>query len=125
MLCCLYILCCYINITKKVLKKISLIKICFFLEILVDQINGERRSLSLSTQSVHLVSRVPSLGFHFFVFTGERSANRLTVNSVIRLSVCFSCYSFARSSARAFVCVSGLFSCSSVCPVLLAIHGHK
>ena len=35
-------------------------------------------------------------------------------------------YSFlAQASVCPFVCVSGLFSCSSVCLVFLAIHGHK
>ena len=33
--------------------------------------------------------------------------------------------SFSPASTRQNVNVSGLFSCSSVCPVLLAIHEHK
>ena len=33
--------------------------------------------------------------------------------------------SFSSASTRRTVYVSGLFSCSSVCPVLLAIHEHK
>ena len=63
--------------------------------------------------------------FRSFVFTGERSVDRLFVNSIIRPSVrTFGC-SFVRASVCSFVCVSGLFSCSSVCPVLFVIHGHK
>ena len=58
-------------------------------------------------------------------FAGERSVDRLIVNSVIELSVCSLGCSFAQASVCSFVCVSGLFSCSSVFPVLLAIHGHK
>ena len=34
-------------------------------------------------------------------------------------------YPFARSSACAFVFVSGSFSGSSVCPVFLAVYGYK
>ena len=41
-------------------------------------------------------------------------------HSVIRLSDCATGCLFARSSVCAFVCVSGLFSCSSVCLFLLA-----
>ena len=37
----------------------------------------------------------------------------------------FLVHSFSQASTRRTVYVSGLFSCSSVCPVLLAIHGHK
>ena len=63
--------------------------------------------------------------FRSCVFTGERSVDRLFVSSIIRPSVRpFGC-SFARASVCSFVCVSGLFSCSSACPVLFAIHGHK
>ena len=51
--------------------------------------------------------------------------DRLIVNSVIRLFVRSLGCSFAQASVCSFVCVSGLFSCSSVCLVLLAIHGHK
>ena len=51
--------------------------------------------------------------------------DRLIVNSVIRLSVRSSGCSFARAYACSFVCVSGLFSCSPVCLVLLSFHGHK
>ena len=43
--------------------------------------------------------------------------DRLIVNSFIRPCV--------RQPGCSFVCVSGVFSCSSVCSVLLAIHGHK
>ena len=67
---------------------------------------------------VHSVSRS-------LVFAVERPVDRLIVNSVIRLSVRSLGCSFAQVSACSFVCASGLFSCSSVCPVLLAIHGHK
>ena len=67
---------------------------------------------------VHSVSRS-------FVFAGERSVDRLNVNSVIRLSVRSLGCSFARASVCSFVCVSDLFGCSPVCPVLLAVHGHK
>ena len=59
------------------------------------------------------------------VFDGGRSVDRLIVNSVIRLSIRSLGFSFARVSVCSFVCASGLFSCSSVFPVLLAIHGHK
>ena len=53
---------------KRFLKKIILIKKCFiFLEILVDQINGERRSLSLSTRMFSCSSRFASLFTPFFV----------------------------------------------------------
>ena len=57
--------------------------------------------------------------FRSFVFAGVRSVDRLIINSVIRLSVRPLRCSFARASACSFVCVSGLFGCSSVCPVLL------
>ena len=64
----------------------------------------------------------------FFVrsfFTGERSVDSFIVYSVILPSVCSSGFSFARSSASAFVSGSGLFGCSSVCSVLLASHVDK
>ena len=51
--------------------------------------------------------------------------DRLIVNSVIRLFVRSLGCSFAQASVCSFVCVSGLLSCSSVCPVLVAIHGKK
>ena len=51
--------------------------------------------------------------------------DRFIVNSVIRLFVRSLGCSFAQASVCSFVCVSDLFSCSSVCLVLLAIHGHK
>ena len=50
--------------------------------------------------------------FRSFVFTDECSVDRLIVNSVIRLSVCFTGYSFARSFACTFVA----FLVSSVVP---------
>ena len=49
----------------------------------------------------------------------------LIVNSVIRLFVRSLGFSFAQASVCSLVCVSGLFSCFSVCLVLLAIHGRK
>ena len=51
--------------------------------------------------------------------------DHLIINSVIRLSVRSLGCSFAWASVCSFVCVSGLFRCSSICPVLLAFHGHE
>ena len=63
--------------------------------------------------------------FRSSVFTGECSVDRVFVNSFIRPSVRpFGC-SFAQASVCSFIYVSGLISCSSACPVLFAIHGHK
>ena len=88
--------------------------------------------MTVNKRAVHLVVQlfisfrgfVHSV-FRSFVFAVECSVDRLFVNSVIRLSVRPLGCSFARSSACSFVCVSGLFSCSSVGPVLLSINGHK
>ena len=54
-----------------------------------------------------------------------KNTRREYVNSVIRLFVRSLGCSSAQASVCSSVCVSGLFSCSSVCLVLLAIHGHK
>ena len=78
---------------------------------------------SLGRSAVHPVLR------HSFVrsFFPLRSA-RWTIGSLSRsFTYLFAnpYLPFARSSACAFVCVSGLFSCFSVCPVLCEVHGPK
>ena len=88
----------------------------------------QTKHLSIGRSSVHLFiwfRKVSSVSF-LFILSGERSVDRLIVSWVVRLSgfvhtVC----SFSCSSACAFVWVSGLFSCFSVWPFLLAINKHK
>ena len=88
--------------------------------------------MTANKRAVHLVDQLfkKFRGFvhsvsHYFVFAGKRSVDSLIVNSVIRLSVSSLGFSFTQASVCSFVCVSGLFSCFSVCPVLLAFHGQK
>ena len=101
MLYCLYMhpLLLYAYNKKRFLKKIILI-------------NQWRKEKSFSVYSVVQLfiwfRKFVHSVFRLFVFTRERSVDRLIFNSVIRLSVCFSGYSFARSSACAFVCIFGL-----------------
>ena len=86
--------------------------------------------MAANKRSVHSVVR-PVL--HWFVHSVFRSllrvsaptVDRLIVNSFIRLSICSSDCSFAHSSVGEFICVCGLFSCFSVCRVLLATHDHN
>ena len=72
----------------------------------------QTKDLSTRRSAVHPVSQVHSVS-RSFAFAGERSVDRLIVNSVSRRSVRSLGCSFARASVCSFVCVSGLFSCSS------------
>ena len=88
----------------------------------------ELQTKELSTRSFSCSSSFAGSFTRFLVHSFSPSSARWTVlivNSVIRLSVRSLECSFAWASACSFVSVSGLFSCSSVCPVLLARHGHR
>ena len=85
----------------------------------------QTKHLSIGRSSVHMVSRVRPVSF-LFILSGEPSVDHLNVIWVIRLSVfVHRVCSFSCSSAFAFVCISGLFSCFSICLFLLAINKHK
>ena len=110
-------------------EKISVFKFALEYQKIDSYKRTELQTKELSTRSFsRLTSSLAGLFSRFLVRSFSPASARWTVRSLTRsfgYSLARSDVSFARDSVCSFVCVSGLFGCSSVCPVLLVIHGHK